>query len=412
MTARGSPSPRPPVCVFSPPPGRSASPRRGAATRSARKIPIRYQCPNYSQVCRAQRVRWPSHAIRGCACLATGSSVPVRAEASRSITRQAGLGSPFECAPRHSTTFHDRRYPIDMVCLTRVLVTPLNLAARRCPLVISKESRRKFFKEGYIVVRGGLKGDVTSELAKFSTLLQTVTESHRKSFPYQGSMIPASLTESPWPQVVSHDSIIATLHELGAQDLRWLSGYLISKPPHSPRLWWHQDWWAWNSELSYSDMPAQISVMMYPNGANEGNGCLRVIPGSHRRRHRLHDVLPAAHTEEINRLALDHPAFGEQPDEVSVPLSPVDFVVCDVRLLHSTFDNTGSQERPGVTLWYIPNFSSLPQSFRRHYAQNQCQPSRDDRKGMQSLSRLIIPDVDSYDGAQIALQRSPGSDFK
>ena len=31
--------------------------------------------------------------------------------------------------------------------------------------------------------------------------------------------------------------------ELGMEDLRWMSGFIITKPPHSPSLGWHQDTW-------------------------------------------------------------------------------------------------------------------------------------------------------------------------
>ncbi len=38
---------------------------------------------------------------------------------------------------------------------------------------------------------------------------------------------------------------------LGAPDLKWLSGYVSSKAPHSPALWWHQDWWCWDHPFGF-----------------------------------------------------------------------------------------------------------------------------------------------------------------
>src|ERR1700690_810747 len=43
----------------------------------------------------------------------------------------------------------------------------------------------------------------------------------------------------------------------GARDLRWISGYVSVKDPHSPPLWWHQDWWAWDHPASYRLDPPQ-----------------------------------------------------------------------------------------------------------------------------------------------------------
>ncbi|MFD8417671.1 phytanoyl-CoA dioxygenase family protein [Streptomyces sp. NPDC059650] len=276
----------------------------------------------------------------------------------------------------------------------------------------SEEAKRRFFEDGYFVVRGGLGDGLVADIAHNVRLLLTEEDSlHRRAFPYQGSMIPASIINEPWSRLISSDAILASLRQIGSSDIKWLSGYLISKPPHSPRLWWHQDWWAWNTELSYADMPAQISVLMYPAGSTEQNGCLRVIPGSHRKRHALHDVLPPAHTDEINRLSVSHPAFEVQPDEVTIPLAPNDFVVCDVRLLHATLANLTDAERPGIVLWYLPNYSQLPGDFQTHYAQNQCQPTGHDRLRMaERLSPLVIPETDC--SSSIALERLPGAEFR
>ncbi|WP_372499265.1 phytanoyl-CoA dioxygenase family protein [Streptomyces sudanensis] len=156
-----------------------------------------------------------------------------------------------------------------------------------------QELRKKFAEDGYIVVRGGLTEDLVAHVTReIGGLLRGLDAPQRRAFPFQGSMVPASPLREPWSRLIADEAILGTLRRLGAADLRWLSGYLISKPPRSPRLWWHQDWWAWKDELSFADMPPQISVLTYPAGSSTESGCLRVIPGSHRRRHRLHSVLP------------------------------------------------------------------------------------------------------------------------
>ncbi|URM91344.1 phytanoyl-CoA dioxygenase family protein [Streptomyces sp. MRC013] len=272
--------------------------------------------------------------------------------------------------------------------------------------------REKFIEEGYIVVRGGLAEDLVAHTAReVGGLLRGLDAPQRRAFPFQGSMVPLSPLREPWSRLIAEGAVPDTLRRLGASDLRWLSGYLISKPPRSPRLWWHQDWWAWDHELSFAEMPAQISVLTYPTGSGKENGCLRVIPGSHRRRHRLHSVLPPAHTEEINGLPADHPAFQEQADEVEIPLAPHDFVVCDVRLLHSTHANTTGVERPGVVLWYLPDYGSLPPAFRSHYARNQCQPSDEERRAAPGPGPLLIPREEAEESTRIVLDRTPGESF-
>ena len=46
--------------------------------------------------------------------------------------------------------------------------------------------------------------------------------------------------------------------------------------------------------------------MYYPEDTSPYNGCLRVLPRSHRRRHPLHHI-GQAHTKDINRM--------ENPDD-------------------------------------------------------------------------------------------------
>ncbi|MEC8595240.1 MAG: phytanoyl-CoA dioxygenase family protein [SAR324 cluster bacterium] len=56
----------------------------------------------------------------------------------------------------------------------------------------------------------------------------------------------------------------------------------ISKPPKSPALFWHQDWWDWNEPSSFTYQMAQVFVMIYLKDTTPQNGCLRVIPGSNK----------------------------------------------------------------------------------------------------------------------------------
>ena len=78
--------------------------------------------------------------------------------------------------------------------------------------------------------------------------------------------------------------------------------------------------------------------MYYLIDTNRNNGCLRAIPGSHRKRHRLHD-LPPQGAEEIRDVDESHPALLIDPDEVDVPVKAGDLVIGDHRLLHSAHPN-------------------------------------------------------------------------
>ena len=68
---------------------------------------------------------------------------------------------------------------------------------------------------------------------------------------------------------------------------KFWSGFVISKPPHSPPLYWHHDGVLWEHPISYTNQPQQYFLMYYLVDTNVHNGCLRLIPGSHLKRQPL-----------------------------------------------------------------------------------------------------------------------------
>ena len=84
----------------------------------------------------------------------------------------------------------------------------------------------------------------------------------------------------------------------------------------------------WDDPSSYTDEPVQVFLMYYLIDTDRENGCLRVIPGSPRRRQRLHG-LPPAHGKEIATVGGDRPVLQPDPDEVDVPVRAGDLAIGD-----------------------------------------------------------------------------------
>ena len=193
--------------------------------------------------------------------------------------------------------------------------------------------------------------------------LDQLDAEHRDRFRSNGSL--CNLAELPaFAPLIADPRITDAIEQLGGDDIRWTSGYLISKPPGGDPLFWHQDWWGWGDAVSYEESPAQLFVMIYLTDTRVENGCLRVIPGSHRHDHELHN-LPAAHTKDIaTSIDVSSPVYASHPDELAATVNAGDVLIGDSRLLHGAYANTTSAERPLLTLWYIPNWSSLPGAVR------------------------------------------------
>lgn len=232
---------------------------------------------------------------------------------------------------------------------------------------MNKEAR--LFKTlGYHVFRNLLPLEQVRELRELSLgLVAADAFRTREGFKFHGSMVRVPYWIDGFAELIRSSPAMSALELLGFSDIKWISGYVISKPPGGPALWWHQDWWAWDEPCSGWATPPQAFLMYYLQDTTEWNGCLRVIPRTHRARIELHDILPEAHSEEINRSSTES-AFKKHEDEVSIDVAAGDLIVGDSRILHSTFPNNSDEERVCVTLWYAPNFRRLPSILRAKMA--------------------------------------------
>ena len=189
--------------------------------------------------------------------------------------------------------------------------------------------------------------------------LEELTIEHRKNNKSQGSLI--LIADYPdFGMLIGNEELKEIFRKLGFDDTRFSSGYIISKPNNSPALFWHQDWWGWDHPLSYTVQIAQVFVMIYLQDTHPQNGCLRVIPRSHRSYHPLH-LNQKAHTESVSRVEDPNDSiYNSLSEEVPVPVKCGDVIVGDARLIHGSFPNQSEDERTLITLWYHPHYNMLP----------------------------------------------------
>lgn len=198
---------------------------------------------------------------------------------------------------------------------------------------------------------------------------------------------------------------------IGANDLRWISGYVSVKEPNSPPLWWHTDWWCWDHPVSFRNPAPQVALLLYVCDTDGSTGALRVIPGSHVRSVPLHAALPEAHGSDAAALHLDHAAMSEQADQVTVELHAGDAVVIDYRLLHGTCANTGGDRRDCVLLSFAPSWKDLPPDLRGHLIGHPALPGDDERSCIPGGIEALLP---SYQGERrdLPLNRNAPRNFE
>jgi len=112
----------------------------------------------------------------------------------------------------------------------------------------------------------------------------------------------------------------------------------------------------WNS--SFFAKPARVgtkTVWIAVDAATRENGCLRVIPGSHRSQ-----SLAQHHENNADGLALNLELNPDQFDESQaedIILEPGQVSLHDVYLYHGSEANTSEHPRRGMTLRYMPTSS-------------------------------------------------------
>ena len=224
----------------------------------------------------------------------------------------------------------------------------------------------QFARDGFYVFQNVIEPALVDQLNAFCDgVLAQQDPEHFKENVTTGSMVminwEMAYQNAVMAKFIAHPKVIGAMNELGFPDPKFGHGRIITKPPHSPQLFWHEDGRFWDDPVSYSTQPIQVFLMFYLVDTTPQNGCLRVIPGSHLKRHPLHDMISPRHTEETKTYAnRDNPAFLHVNEEIDVPLKAGDLVMGYGSLLHASHANQSDERRTVLTMWYYPDYVDLP----------------------------------------------------
>src|SRR3954464_132682 len=120
---------------------------------------------------------------------------------------------------------------------------------------------------------------------------------------------------------------------------------------------WHQDGHYWPIRPL-----ANCTVWVALEESKVENGCLRVIPGSHRAK-ALHEHLHEDRTDLTLNQRLAAGSFDEH-DAVDIELEPGQMSLHDVYMIHGAQPNRSDKRRTGVALRYMPATSVFERNLR------------------------------------------------
>ncbi len=275
---------------------------------------------------------------------------------------------------------------------------------------IDQSRRNQLIDNGYCVFPRLLETDLLQRVRRVSQrLLDENSAEEKRKRGHQGNVITLAYQDPVFSELIALPAALGALAALGFARPRYFGGAVIAKEAGSPPLYWHQDWTYWGEPESADPIPHQVFLMWYLTDTSRPNGCLRVVPGTHRRRLVAHDRI-GTHDDGIrNQNPETSAGYQRLPGEVDVAVTAGDLVIGDARVLHAAHANTTDQRRTVITLWYVPRFDELSEKVQAGY-QSQVRSIPDSVE--EEERELLTPVLVNYRGAaQPARQTYEISDY-
>ena len=230
---------------------------------------------------------------------------------------------------------------------------------------IDQSRRDQLIDKGYCVVPRLLDIDLLLRVRRVSQrLLDENSAEEKRRRGHQGNVVSLAYQDPVFSELIALPAALEALAALGFTRPRYFGGAIIAKEAGSPPLYWHQDWTYWGEPESADPIPHQVFLMWYLTDTCRPNGCLRVVPGSHRTRLDAHDRI-GTHDDGIRDQNPETSAgYQPLPGEVDVAVTAGDLVIGDARVLHAAHANTTDQRRTVITLWYVPRYDELSEKLR------------------------------------------------
>ncbi|MDL4819149.1 phytanoyl-CoA dioxygenase family protein [Actinomadura opuntiae] len=212
----------------------------------------------------------------------------------------------------------------------------------------------KYEADGYAIFRDVLDPDLVAEADGHVRWLQ---ERHPGR---SGEDLSTELVARDpfWVRLVADDRLLDVAERFIGPDIALFASHYIAKPPRTGKaVRWHQDGAFWPL-----DPMRVVTLWLAVDHSTPENGCLRVIPGSHREE--LHGVRELDGDDAVFNVESD--VAVDESRAVDMVLRPGDVEVHHPGIMHGSNANTSPYRRCGLTIRYIPTSTRItaePQPF-------------------------------------------------
>ncbi len=203
---------------------------------------------------------------------------------------------------------------------------------------LTTDEINQFRKDGFL---GPIKMCSPEEMAPIRTdieaLLQTAPPDHKQKRHNR------HLDSRVMYDLSTHPEILSRMISLYGPDLLlWRTNFFI-KDKGTKAIPWHQDFNYWPLEP-----PIIISAWIAIDPSTKENGCVQIIPGSHRK------VIPHVKaTPDVQFQEMADAGYYNPKDLVELEMQPGEFILFNERTLHHSEANQSEQRRIGLAIRVI-----------------------------------------------------------
>ena len=226
-------------------------------------------------------------------------------------------------------------------------------------MALTAQEIQHFRERGYVIPSFRLPNALLTEVrSALDGLLTSYRDVKQEDLANPHMLPPADGPEAnPFMRAARQPDVLDMLEQLLGPDLvLWITRVLCKPAAKGREVPWHQDGEYWPMRPL-----ATCSVWIALDPVSTTNGCMRFIPGSHKRqepyRHHVAD-----RDNLVLNLELDQDQFDES-QAVNVELEPGQMSLHDVRLIHGSLANTSGQRRAALIMRYMPATSHYDRSL-------------------------------------------------
>lgn len=213
------------------------------------------------------------------------------------------------------------------------------------------EAVKHFERDGYALFENVLDADLMAEAKQHIEWLMQKNPTLRPE-----NLGHTLVADDPfWVRLISDPRLLDIAEQFIGPDIALFASSYICKPPFDGKpVLWHQDRNHWPL-----DPMEVVTLWLAVDDATPENGCMRVIPGTHRL-----DDIPRTHNAEVDSVlgAGIHPSLFDATAAVDCVLKSGGVEVHHPNIIHGSEPNNSPLRRGGLTIHYIPTSTRITQN--------------------------------------------------